>query len=230
MFEKLKAICFGVAVVAASTVSAHAAAFHTYGNVTVSPDGYLTTSTNPGGYGGLVLDFTATPFALSSLTTLSVDFQMTQGTFGGGSPRFSIFDTSGSFAAWVYFGTPLGGGSFADPNPGAQQNTGNYASLLSSDVRVYNNGFGGVGNGNTGQTWAQFVAQAGGTDVGYVTLDLDGGFIATQQALFNNFTVNDTVVTAAVPEPSTWAMIILGFAGVGFMAYRRKSKEVLMAV
>jgi PEP-CTERM motif len=29
-------------------------------------------------------------------------------------------------------------------------------------------------------------------------------------------------VTTAVPEPSTWAMMILGFAGVGFMAYRRK--------
>jgi hypothetical protein len=31
-----------------------------------------------------------------------------------------------------------------------------------------------------------------------------------------------------VPEPSTWAMMILGFAGVGFMAYRRKSKPALM--
>jgi hypothetical protein len=26
-----------------------------------------------------------------------------------------------------------------------------------------------------------------------------------------------------VPEPSTWAMMILGFLGLGFMAYRRKS-------
>ncbi len=26
----------------------------------------------------------------------------------------------------------------------------------------------------------------------------------------------------AVPEPSTWAMMILGFAGVGFMAYRKR--------
>jgi hypothetical protein len=34
---------------------------------------------------------------------------------------------------------------------------------------------------------------------------------------------------AAAPEPSTWAMMILGFAGVGFMAYRRKSKPALMA-
>lgn len=35
---------------------------------------------------------------------------------------------------------------------------------------------------------------------------------------------NGSIVTisAAVPEPSTWAMMILGFIGVGFMAYRRK--------
>jgi hypothetical protein len=32
-----------------------------------------------------------------------------------------------------------------------------------------------------------------------------------------------------VPEPSTWAMLILGFAGIGFMAYRRKNKPSLMA-
>jgi PEP-CTERM motif len=36
-------------------------------------------------------------------------------------------------------------------------------------------------------------------------------------------------LTSAVPEPSTWVMMILGFAGVGFMAYRRKSKPALMA-
>jgi PEP-CTERM motif len=34
---------------------------------------------------------------------------------------------------------------------------------------------------------------------------------------------------AAVPEPSTWLMMILGFAGLGFMAYRRKSKPALLA-
>jgi hypothetical protein len=31
----------------------------------------------------------------------------------------------------------------------------------------------------------------------------------------------------AAPEPATWAMMILGFAGVGFMAYRRKSRPAL---
>jgi hypothetical protein len=37
------------------------------------------------------------------------------------------------------------------------------------------------------------------------------------------------IFAGAVPEPSTWAMMVLGFAGVGFMAYRRKSKPALMA-
>jgi hypothetical protein len=36
-------------------------------------------------------------------------------------------------------------------------------------------------------------------------------------------------VSSAVPEPSTWAMIILGFVGLGFVAHRRKSKPALMA-
>ena len=35
---------------------------------------------------------------------------------------------------------------------------------------------------------------------------------------------------AAVPEPTTWAMMLLGFAGVGFMAYRRKSKPAFQFV
>lgn len=33
---------------------------------------------------------------------------------------------------------------------------------------------------------------------------------------------------ATVPEPSTWAMLLLGFAGIGFTGYR-KSKQVLLA-
>jgi PEP-CTERM motif len=40
----------------------------------------------------------------------------------------------------------------------------------------------------------------------------------------NNYTDEQFVFTvAAVPEPSTWAMMILGFAGVSFLAYRRRN-------
>jgi PEP-CTERM motif len=44
-----------------------------------------------------------------------------------------------------------------------------------------------------------------------------------------NFTGTMTPITTAVPEPSTWAMMLLGFAGIGFVAYRRKSKPALTA-
>ena len=37
-------------------------------------------------------------------------------------------------------------------------------------------------------------------------------------------------LTAAVPEASTWAMMILGFFGVGFMAYRRRAQGSLRVV
>ena len=38
------------------------------------------------------------------------------------------------------------------------------------------------------------------------------------------------VLSAAVPEPSTWAMLILGFVGVGFMAYRRRNHAAAFRV
>lgn len=36
-------------------------------------------------------------------------------------------------------------------------------------------------------------------------------------------------VAPAVPEPSTWAMMVLGFAGVGFLAYRRRGQAAALA-
>ena len=39
----------------------------------------------------------------------------------------------------------------------------------------------------------------------------------------------DLARISAVPEPSTWAMMILGFAAIGFMAYRKKNKMALNA-
>jgi hypothetical protein len=42
---------------------------------------------------------------------------------------------------------------------------------------------------------------------------------------FSNITVSGSLVSGAVPEPSTWAMMLLGFAGLGFMAYRRTKKS-----
>jgi hypothetical protein len=66
---------------------------------------------------------------------------------------------------------------------------------------------------------------------GFTGSDFDR-IVVTPETAVNQAAVIDNLefnVAAAVPEPSTWAMMILGFAGVGFMAYRRKSQPALMA-
>ena len=39
----------------------------------------------------------------------------------------------------------------------------------------------------------------------------------------DNIEINDAVMS--VPEPATWAMMLLGFAGVGYAAYRRTKRD-----
>jgi hypothetical protein len=62
-------------------------------------------------------------------------------------------------------------------------------------------------------TYLAFEDLKGGGDLDYN----DISFVFT-------FTPSDRGNAPAVPEPSTWAMMILGFFGMGFMAYRRKNK------
>lgn len=44
--------------------------------------------------------------------------------------------------------------------------------------------------------------------------------------LFGRVTANATTVAAAVPEPSTWMLMLLGMAGIGF-SMRRKEKQTV---
>jgi hypothetical protein len=177
------------------------------------------------GYAGLELQITGS-LTPATLTTLMAEYLMTQGTFGGGAPRFTLFD--GVFnSAWIYWGTPLGGNSFSDPYGGtAWGSTGNYADLLSNDVRVYSNCFGGDCNSNTGVTWSAFVALVGATPITYITLDLDGGFATTQQMLVASWVVNDRTYSTTTPEPSALLLLGSGVLGVAAMLRRKINAKV----
>jgi MYXO-CTERM domain-containing protein len=41
--------------------------------------------------------------------------------------------------------------------------------------------------------------------------------------------IDNVSVSAAAPELSTWAMMLLGFAGIGFLAWRRSRKAAVAA-
>jgi len=73
------------------------------------------------------------------------------------------------------------------------------------------------------------------------TLVASGGEVMTSLRIFDaegqitsfeHFRIDVAVIptpTAAVPEMSTWIMMILGFAGVGFLSLRRKFGELRLA-
>jgi hypothetical protein len=42
----------------------------------------------------------------------------------------------------------------------------------------------------------------------------------------NNATIDLSTSTPAIPEPATWGMVLLGFAGLGFAAFRKGKREV----
>ena len=42
---------------------------------------------------------------------------------------------------------------------------------------------------------------------------------------FNDFVLTDISMSGGVPEPSTWAMMMLGFMGLGLTAYRRATQR-----
>ena len=50
------------------------------------------------------------------------------------------------------------------------------------------------------------------------------GNYSDQTTGFSEQLTNDAAV-AAVPEPSTWAMMVAGFAGLGFLSYRRTRRN-----
>jgi hypothetical protein len=87
-------------------------------------------------------------------------------------------------------------------------------------------------------TESVFPATALATTSFYVIVkDTQGSFDLTGgQADLYNFSGGTSelgalgTLASAVPESSTWAMMLLGFAGLGFMTYRRKSKPAFRFV
>jgi hypothetical protein len=65
------------------------------------------------------------------------------------------------------------------------------------------------------------LAGSGETIKSISIFDVDGFKEAKQ------FTFDGVGVTPSVPEPATWAVVILGFMGIGSVGYRRRAKAAL---
>jgi hypothetical protein len=150
----------------------------------------------------------------------------------------------GSYANWVKFGVPQFNAS--NSNGDVVQNTPGSTNTLTNVLNqpfsfttigladVMNRPFGG-------DVLFTFNHVGGGQDSITVSLlDISGlqtftfdetnltSVVFTPTTTMGHFIQFDNVGVAAVPEPSTWAMMILGFFGIGFMAYRRKQNGLAL--
>jgi PEP-CTERM motif len=109
---------------------------------------------------------------------------------------------------------------------------GSAFSFTSVEATHLNNALTDPGNGGTFDVFADnipILQSSYDINPGFQTYSLNATGVHTIRITSDNFfQVDDLVVSSAVPEPSTWAMMILGFYGVGFMAYRRKQNGLAL--
>jgi len=168
---------------------------------------------------------------------------------GGLNPVVSV-DSFGQIQWWTnYTGTqvvslPYSNGTMFTPNGTGSNNSSSYQTAIAlgtitgantdakltvtgdDDVLVYLN--------------EHYVGGVPGVH-GASSTQIDLGVLSAQDYALKIFYADRAQVAAvfgvgidgasvsAVPEPSTWAMMILGFFGVGFVAYRRQSHGLRIA-
>lgn len=156
----------------------------------------------------------------------------TSGSSGNWTYDFSVTNNIGGTNGIYFFGVQVGQTNVTGSPAGWAFNSFDTPwnnSLSGGSSTIYDNTwcctFNGILNGqtltgfevtvNSGTALSSirwFAFANNGTDT-----NSDGHFHGPFNPGFEGVSVS------AVPEPSTWAMMILGFAGVGFVAFRRRS-------
>jgi hypothetical protein len=138
---------------------------------------------------------------------------------------FSSFPGIGSIPAATAFHFSIGSLSFNlsnDPLAAIQYKNGKFNGFAANELFTF--------SGNqydlliSGGQWQIYLAPAGNPD--FNSTFVSGYFNIGDAALTGKTLYMPQV--AAVPEPSTWAMMILGFFGIGFMAYRRRNQSTAL--
>jgi hypothetical protein len=108
--------------------------------------------------------------------------------------------------------------------------TGNELIIQLSSNFLYNPKFGNLlmtvssSNFSTTPTYGFFqIEQSPSAPFSRVGLNGFGNIEAQDEGLITGFVYTPVF---DVPEPSTWAMMLIGFAGLGYAAYRRERKNV----
>jgi hypothetical protein len=205
----MKKTLAALAILAAFAGPAHAVTF-----VGFTPDLFLDAGTT------FNTNTTAQLTSPGGITDAGLNFQGTNALITTGLSPDVAAPPFGDATAYL---AVLGGGSVTGTVVGG---TASILQFYVGSVDQYNSiSF------NTGGTFTgvDFTANNNGCHTAPCSglLTFTGDFQSfTLNSSGNSFeTDNFTTFARAVPEPSTWAMMILGFMSVGFLAYRRKGRS-----
>jgi hypothetical protein len=209
-------LAFAIAIAAGSTLfveGARASIVTVDGTADIFAAGLGAVPGSAGGGGTLPPSISVTPGEILSITASGTVFCCVGSSTGGTDPNGFATNPFGS-GSLITNSTGSTVGTYADPT-GAFALAGFF--LGAADTNPFK-----IGTSDT------VTVPLGATALFFGLPDANGfngpsGFYSDNSG---SFAVN----VSAVPEPSTWAMMILGFFGVGFMAYRRKSRSALMTV
>ena len=222
--KSLVNLAFLAAAIVASSTCAKADVIVDLGTGAVSGGAVNTTAAL-----SLVSDGTSANSGLFYGSTQIAAIDPTSGSvFSAGTNLSNVyltpFGTVGNYLAAGPSGSGTGGPvtlAFTNPSVtalsflwGSPDSFNSFTITTTTGVYTFNTSLLGLdGSGNNADTTnVEFMAQAG-SGITSVT------FSSNQNAFeASNFAVS------GVPEPATWAMMLLGFLGVGFVAYRRKDK------
>ena len=192
--------------------SANAATY----NTDFSTIGATTAYTGPYSDGGITVQYVGITNGIWTTSQPTAPSGYSWYSNGGGTGYTDITLTGGGTftSASLLVGSGFGGGS-----PQLDY------KLLNGTTVVSSGDWGSVPSYGGGLITASF---SGGP---FTEIQIQGPLSSTifSPTNFEALALGSITLFSAVPEPSTWAMMILGFFGVGFMAYRRKSKPAFMA-
>jgi hypothetical protein len=165
---------------------------------------------------------------------------------GGGHVFINDAPNEGSGSFGLGFGVTLNWGGYSYPyasesatvsaagvaagltNGGiATDYTGNYFSHATVSGPISNLVYGSNGTIFGAESYGAGLAAFGGqTTTNFHSPSPDGEILLVNELLY---AANGAVIPTGVPETSTWAMMLLGFAGLGFAGYRRNKAATFAA-
>ena len=161
---------------------------------------------------GSLADVYAAPLGMGTSTTTGTTYMAVE---GGGTEMASWVTPQTSLS--IYWGSI--DGTFANMNSFAVSIDG--YTLTGADLVA----LGALGDGS--QTNPQANQLVTITGLGAFTT---ATFSSTANAFEFSIVPPSIHTTGATPEPSTWAMMILGFAGLGYAGFRRNTKGRALAI